>query len=293
MELAIKQNVVLGNYTTYGIGGSALFFSEARSGEEMYYLREFAKKKGILFFMLGLGSNVLFADEGFQGLVVYNQMLKMHFQGPIVTVESGVPLTQLIHAAAKLNLSGFEELAGIPGSIGGAIYGNAGVPGCELQDRLMHSMILEEQNSFPTIVQPQYFQFAYRSSVLKGRKDIVLAATFKLEPQPQVQAQRRINEVIKSRVLKQPSGKSCGSFFKNPGEFPSAGWLIEQVGCKGMREGGAIVSQKHANWILNTDNATTKDIVTLAKKIQEKVFKKFRVVLEPEVQIVPFNPFKK
>lgn len=293
MELTIKHNIALKDYTTYKIGGPALYFAEARNGEEMTGLREFAKSKKLPWMILGLGSNVLFTDEGFPGLVIYNQMLKIHFQGPIVTVEGGVPLTQLIHTAAKFNLGGMENLIGIPASIGGAIFGNAGVPNCEIRDRLMNAMILAEESNYPVVVQPDYFQFQYRESVLKRKKDILLAATFKFEPQPQIQIQRSINEILKSRILKQPAGKSCGSFFKNPGEFPSAGWLIEQAGCKGLQVGGAIVSPKHGNWILNVESASAKDILILAQKVHDIVFRKFNVSLEPEVRILPNNPFQK
>ena len=292
MELAIRKNIALKNFTTYKVGGPAMYFAEAHNGEEIFHLREFAKAKKVPFLIMGLGSNILFEDSGYPGLVVFNRMMRTHFQGPMVTVEGGVPLSQFINTAARLNLGGMEQLIGIPATVGGAIYGNAGVPGFEVSDLLMHALVLPADSHQPVIVQPDYFHFRYRHSHLKEIKDILLGATFRLEPKPRAQIQRDITSILKSRLLKQPAGPSCGSFFKNPGQFPSAGWLIDQAGCKGLKVGGATISEKHANWILNAQDATAGDIISLAQKVYEKVFQKFNILLEPEVQILPNNPFK-
>ena len=137
-----------------------------------------------------------------------------------------------------------------------------------------------------------YFQFGYRESKAKQTKDIILSATFKLIIQPALKIRAEINQYAKQRSLKQPIGNTCGSFFKNPGQFPSAGWLIEQAGCKGMKVGGAQVSEKHANFIMNIGKATSNDIINLTVEVHKIVKKKFNVDLKPEVQIVPHSPFK-
>lgn len=291
MELKVQKNVSLKQFCTYKTGGNALYFSSARSYEELFYLREFAKIQNIPYMILGGGSNVLFADEGYPGLVIYNQMKKIHFQGEIVTAESGASLSQLILLAAQNNLGGLSGLINVPGTMGGAVYGNAGIPDVYLSDVLMQGVILPENQSQPMVVNADYFNFGYRHSRLKESKDILISATLKLRFEPMIKIKAEINLYSKERALKQPAGFSCGSFFKNPDQFPSAGWLIEQAGCKGMKIGGALVSPKHANFILNTGEATSRDIITLTVRVHQIVKEKFNVSLQPEVQIVPQSPF--
>jgi len=292
MEIQIQKNVALRQFTTYHTGGPAQYFAVARDWQTFFHLREFAKKEGMPFLILGGGSNVLFADEGYPGMVVLNQMDKVAFHPEAVTSESGVHLMKLIALAAQRNMGGISALANVPGTVGGAVYGNAGTRDLWMGDALLSAIILPENGDKPMQVDKDYFKFGYRDSVIKKTKDIVLAATLKLKPTPAGVIRIEVNEYIKSRMAKQPMGLSCGSFFKNPTHFPSAGWLIEQAGCKGMKEGGAMVSDKHANFILNTGNATTKDILTLALKVHQMVKEKHNTILEPEVQIFPTNPFK-
>lgn len=292
MDIKVEQNIALSQFTTYNVGGPARFFARADDWKKMLGLREFAKKQGVPFLILGGGSNVLFSDEGYPGLVILNNMNKVRFHTHSVTAESGVSLSKVIVLAARHNLGGASGLATIPGTIGGAVYGNSGIPDIWIGDVFMHAEILPADGNGPIIVGPEYCQFGYRTSRFKRTNDIILSATFKLKPTPGPIIQAEMNEYIKSRTLKQPTGLSCGSFFKNPGQFPSAGWLIDQAGCKGMKVGGAQVSEKHANFIMNTGNATASDIIELAKQVYEKVDEKFSISLEPEVQILPKNPFK-
>jgi len=291
MELQVKKNVSLKEFCTYKTGGPAKFFAEARTWQEIYHLREFAKKHDVPYMILAGGSNILIADEGFPGLVIHNKMSKMHIQGELVTAESGVNLTKMALIAAQHNLGGISGLATVPGSVGGAVYGNAGIPDIYISDVLTHAVVLPENENKPMIVGPDYFQFGYRYSKVKRTRDIILSATFKLRIMPALKIRAEINQYIKERAAKQPMGNTCGSFFKNPGQFPSAGWLIEQAGCKGMKVGGAMVSPKHANFIMNTGNAKSSDIINLTVRVHQVVKKKFNVNLEPEVQIVPKSPF--
>jgi UDP-N-acetylmuramate dehydrogenase len=293
MNISVQQNVSIKEYNTFSVGGPVRFFAEAKNWQSFYGLREFAKKQGVPFMVLGGGSNVLFADDGYPGLVILNRMEKIIFHGETVTAESAVGTTKLVLIAAKHNLGGISGLANVPGSIGGAVYGNAGVPDVSIKDVFMNATILPANSNKPLIVGPDYAKFSYRDSHFKNTKDIILSATLQLKRMPAPLIKQEVSSYVKSRALKQPAGLTCGSFFKNPDHFPSAGWLIDQCGCKGMTEGGAQVSEKHANWIMNTGKATTSDIINLALKVHKMVKEKFNVELEPEVQILPENPFHK
>ena len=293
MNISVQQNVSTKEFNTYRVGGPARFFAEAKSWEAFFGLREFAKKQGVPFMVLGGGSNVLFADDGYPGLVILNRMEKIIFHGDTVTSESAVSTTKLVLIAAEHNLGGISGLANVPGSIGGAVYGNAGVPDVYIEDVFIHATILPVSSNKPLIVGPDYAKFGYRDSYFKKSKDIILSVTLQLRRTPAPLIKQEISHHVKSRALKQPAGLTCGSFFKNPDHFPSAGWLIDQSGCKGMEEGGAQVSEKHANWIMNVGRATASDIINLALKVHKKVKDKFNVDLEPEVQILPENPFRK
>ncbi len=291
MNINVQQNVSLKEYNTYRVGGPVRFFAEAKNWQTMFALREFSRQQGVPYMVLGGGSNVLFADDGYPGLVILNRMEKVIIHGDTVTAEGAVNTTQMVLICAKQNLGGISGLMNVPGSIGGAVYGNAGVPDVYINDIFLNATILPTGSNKPLIVGPDYAKFGYRDSHFKKTKDIILSATFKLKRVPAAVIKQEVNGYIKSRALKQPAGLTCGSFFKNPSAFPSAGWLIEQSGCKGMKVGGAEVSEKHANWIMNTGKATASDIINLGLKVHQKVKEKYNVVLEPEVQILPENPF--
>lgn len=291
MDIKVEQNVALSKFTTYGTGGPAKFFAYAKNWKEALGLREFAKIKGIPYIILGGGSNILFSDKGYPGLIIMNKMENIIINNDTVTAGGAVNVTKLILHLAQYNLGGISGLANVPGSIGGAVYGNAGVPDISISDVFMHAEILPTNSNKPLIVGSDYCQFSYRNSKFKQTKDIILSVTLKLKPMPKNLVRSEVNGYIKTRSIKQPFGHSCGSFFKNPGEFPSAGWLIDQSGCKGMKVGNAEVSTKHANFIMNKGGATTSDILKLALKVHTKVKKKYNVEMHPEVQIFPKNPF--
>lgn len=292
MNINVQQNVSLSQYNTFRVGGPVRYFSEAKNWEAFYALREFAKKQGVPFMVLGGGSNVLFADEGYPGLVILNRMEQVLFQGDTVTAQSAVNTTQLVFASAERNLGGISGLANVPGTIGGAVYGNAGIPDVYISDIFLNATILPTNGDKPIIVGADYAKFGYRTSYFKTSKDIILSATLQLKRMPATLIKEEVNQYLRARLAKQPAGLTCGSFFKNPSSFPSAGWLIEQSGCKGMKVGGAQISEKHANFFMNTGNAKASDIINLALKVHAAVKEKYGIELEPEVQIVPVNPFK-
>ncbi len=293
MQINVEQNVSLKELTTFRVGGPVRYFAKARDWEAIYGLREFAKQQQVPYMILGGGSNVLFADDGYPGLIILNQMDQMNFQGNTVTAEGAVTWHKLVMAAAELNLGGISGFCNVPGTIGGAVYGNAGIPELCMADVFLAATILPSNGDKPLIVGSDYAQFGYRTSYFKQSKDIILSVTMPLRPMPNLLIKQEVNSYIKSRVMKQPAGLTCGSFFKNPDHFPSAGWLIEQAGCKGMSLGDAQVSEKHANFFMNKGRATASDILNLALKVHKMVKEKFEVELEPEVQILPENPFLK
>ena len=292
MQLKIQQNVALAPYTTYGTGGPARYFAVCDHWEKIFHAREFAKKEGLPYMLLGGGSNVLIADEGYPGLVILNSMTKATFQKNKVIAESGVNVTKLVLLAAKQGLGGISGLINVPGTIGGAVYGNAGVPDVWIGDVLTEAVVLPNNGNKPVVMKNKDFKFGYRTSILKQTKDIVLSATLKLKTAKPEELKLEIQHYTRERTAKQPIGRCCGSFFKNPGDFPSAGWLLDQAGCKGMKVGDAEISEKHANFFMNKGHATSTDILELAKKAHKMVKEKFDVHMEPEVQIIPENPFK-
>jgi len=291
MKLEIKNNISLKDFTTYKTGGSAKFLIEVTNNEEMMQARHHARAENLEYILLGGGSNMLFADDGYDGLVILNKMDKIRYEAETVTVEGGVSIAMMVLGACKKDLGGISGMINVPGSVGGAVYGNAGIPDIWIGDILLEAVILPEDGYEPTIVKRDYFEFDYRYSILKKTKDIILSVTLNLEFKPEAETKEEIKKYSQERNAKQPIGKCCGSFFKNPeGEKP-AGWLIENAGCKGMKVGDAEISEKHANFIMNTGNATTKDILDLALKAHKMVKDKFGVSLKPEVQIIPDNPF--
>lgn len=293
MQINIEQNISLKEFTTFRVGGPVRYFAKAKNWETIYGLREFAKKQGVPYLILGGGSNVIFTDDGYPGLVILNQMDKIQFHGDSVTAEGAVTWTKLIASATELNLGGISGFSNVPGTVGGAVYGNAGIPDMCMADIFMTATILPTNGHQPIIVGPEYGQFGYRASHFKQTKDIVLSVTLQLRSMPAPFIKQEVTNYIKTRIMKQPPGLTCGSFFKNPSHFPSAGWLIEQAGCKGMTEGEAFVSDKHANFFLNKGKATASDVLNLALKVHQKVKEKFDINLEPEVQIYPQNPFSR
>lgn len=303
LQHLIQEHIPLKLYTTFGIGGPARYFAEADSIEKFWELYLWGIKNQQKIFILGMGSNVVFPDEGFDGLVIRYTARRFTFQQNIAVVEAAMPLSALILEAEKQNLGGFEKLFGIPGSLGGAIFNNAGAHGTEIGNFVESALIFEIPRDIelkamrvldphnltlqkPRIVKPDYFKFAYRDSILHRNKAIVLSVTLELQEKPQEEIQKIREEITIWRKEKQPLGKSAGSFFKNPSSDMSAGYLLDQIGAKGMRAGDIKVSQKHANFLINTGKGTFSDLQKLSVKLSEMVEQKFQIKLEKEVEFV-------
>src|SRR3989339_52048 len=276
----IKKSESLSKHSTFRVGGEAKYFYECGNTKEIPDLIRWAYHNKLPFFVLGGGSNVIFPDKGFDGLVIKITASEIKVGKTQITAEAGAKLMQVAKIAGENDLGGIEEFISIPGSVGGAVRGNAGCFGKEISSVLRAAWILKAGRVQK--VGKDYFNFSYRYSRLKDTHEVLLKAVFSIHKGCD---QKRMKEVLALRKEKQPWGLSAGSFFKNP-NGASAGELIEKCGLKGKTFGGAQISEKHANFILNLGSAKASDILALAKMAQDAVKEKFDVDLEPEVQIV-------
>ncbi len=338
--LEIKKDVLLSSYTTFRIGGPARFFAEIKSEDELSEALKYAKENNLKFFILGGGSNVLVSDQGYDGIVIKNKLSAFSFQLSACTikVDAGVPLAKVVSESVNNGLTGMEWAAGIPGTAGGAVRGNAGAFGGSMRNVVENVRVLEISN-FPVSPAGRQFpisnknqnakckmqnddvkiknfankkcKFDYRNSIFKKNKNlIILSITIKLQPGNKKEIQNEVKKIIIKRTAKQPKGMaSAGSFFMNPAikngelkkEFEEdkgikckndkipAGWLIDRAGLKGKKIGGAMVSEKHTNFIVNTGNATAEDVIMLVSYIKQQVRDKFGVELAEEVQYLGFD----
>ncbi len=284
----ISENVSLKPYTTYKTGGNARYFAKPTNIIELLDALSFANDNAIPYEILGGGANVLISDDGYNGLIISTLELdnSLTHKDNLISVGASKPLSALVMYAINNSLSGIEKLIGIPGSVGGAIMMNAGAYGVEVKD-VLESVLVLGANGEVTKLSNTECLFGYRKSEgLDGC--IVLNATFKLEHGDKALLEQTKSEILKTRAEKQPLDKpSCGSVFKRP-EGNYAGTLIEQAGLKGKRIGGAMISDKHANFILNVDNATSSDILALIELAKAEVMRGSGVALECEVRIL--NP---
>lgn len=276
-------------FTSFRTGGPATLFLRVESADQLAGAICTARRLGVFFFLLGGGSNLLVADAGYDGLVI-----KLDIRGLRVveeaTIESGAGenLMDLVEFARDNGLAGLEFAAGIWGTVGGAVYGNAGAFGGEIGD-IIADLTLVDSDGNITTVGPDHCCFAYRDSALKRTGEVVVLVRFKLQPGEPTRIKERIDEILALRVAKHPDQLTAGCFFKNipdpkepHGKLP-AGRLLEEAGVKGLSVGGARVFDKHANIIVNTGTATSGDIRRLADLMKEKVRTRFGIELQEEV----------
>ena len=283
--MKIIQNEPMKNHTTFKIGGFADEFCEAASIQDVFSALEYAKEKNLPIFVMGNGSNLLVSDKGIRGLVLKlsDKFSKCEIIGDIIRAESGILLSSLSKTAQKNSLTGMEFAAGIPGTLGGAIYMNAGAYGGEMKD-IVKSVTYLKYGEIKKI--ESGFGFGYRKSVFADSNAIILEAELKLEKGNSDEIWAKMEELKKRRVEKQPlSMASAGSTFKRP-EGYFAGKLIEDAGLKGYAVGGAAVSEKHSGFVVNKGNAKAEDVISLIRYIQKTVKEKFGVELETEVKMV-------
>jgi len=277
----------LSKYGTYRIGGFADFFVEAKSEEELVEALDWASTRDIPFFIFGGGSNLLFDDEGFRGLIIRLRTRNLKVDGNLLHADGGVLASKLVDMAATHGLTGLEAWKGLPGTVGGAVYGNAGCFGVETKDVLKEARLWlpsEGVQTYPA----EWFEYDYRESKLKKNPGaVVISATFELQEGDQAAILDKMNEIQKLRITKQPPGLSTGSFFKNPAGEKSAGQLIDEAGLKGFVMGPMKISEHHANFFMNLGEATSADVNALAEHVQDVVKEKHGIELEREVISVP------
>ncbi len=285
ITMDIRENVNLSLYNTFHTGGAAQFFAEVKTVEAAQEALLYAHKHQLPVLFLGGGSNVLFPDEGIKGLVIKNSInFIQSLDDTHLSVGAGVYTTSLAQHCLKLKLSGIEALFGLPGTVGGAIRGNAGTLGTEIKDVLVDVTLIDDNNQLQTYP-ASYFEFEYRESILKRIPHFVTHCTIALTPGDEALIQNKMIETKNWRKDKQPGGFTAGSYFKNP-PGTSAGALIDQAGLRGFNLGPAQVSPKHANFLTNTGKATTKDVIMLAAHVKKIVLEKFGIELEEEVKII-------
>jgi UDP-N-acetylmuramate dehydrogenase len=284
----VKENVLLAPYTSARIGGPADVLITANSSDELAGIMSFIWQQGLDYFILGGGSNVLVSDKGARGVTVLNRAKAVRFEAgsrPKVWVESGVVFSNLANRCAAKGLSGLEWAATVPGTIGGAVYGNAGAFEGDMAGNLIQAELLTEHGREQWPVAKM--GYGYRTSVLKrgGMKAIVLAAELSLKNATKEEVAVKIGQFSERRKSTQPPGASMGSMFKNP-EGDYAGRLIEAAGLKGTRIGNAEISPVHGNFFVNHGETKASDVRALIELVRKTVREKFEVALELEVELV-------
>jgi UDP-N-acetylmuramate dehydrogenase len=291
MKRGILEDQPLAPLTTWKIGGLAARLAAPADLEDVYRLMRLAQERGWPLFFLGRGSNVLIADAGLPGLTLHlaKSLQGLERDDDMLRVGAGVALPRLAQAAARLGFAGFEFLAGIPGTVGAALRLNAGAEGKSLGDLLRRVWVATPRLQLMEF-QPQELGLGYRSSLLLNFPHwLVVEAEFNLsEPGNPETIKARMRELLLARRARQPANpRSCGSVFKNPLSGPGAGWLIDQIRFKGRSCGDAVVSRKHANFILNRGQATAAQVKALIQEIQATVWRTQGVALKREVIFLP------
>ncbi len=283
----VKLNEPMKNHTTFKIGGNADYVVFPENEEQIFAVLSLAKSENIPVTVLGNGSNVLVGDKGIRGIVMIigKNMSRVTVIGEAVTAQSGILLSRLANIIYESSLKGFEFASGIPGSLGGAVYMNAGAYGEEIAP-LIESVTYVDPASGIKTINGADCDFAYRRTFFTDKDYIITACTLKLKKGDKAQIKAKTDDLRERRTSKQPLDKpSAGSTFKRP-EGYYAGALIEGAELKGTKIGGAEISPKHAGFVVNSNGATAKDVLNLIMHTQKTVEDKFGVKLEPEVKII-------
>ena len=284
----VTENEPLASRTSFGIGGPADFFVEPGRADGIEKAIEGSRERGIPYFLLGAGTNLLVADAGVEGLVVRVATREHHIEGTRITAAAGLKMMRLARIAADANLRGFEFAIGVPGSVGGAVYQNAGCWGKEMREVLVEACGFVPGSGKKKWT-PADLRFGYRTSALRegGLKGgFVVEATIQLHRGDGEEAKAQMAKLTRERNDTQPiKTKNCGSVFKNP-PGDSAGRLVQAAGLKGLRQGAAVISELHGNFIVNEGGATAADVAKLIERAQAEVKRRFNADLEAEVEMV-------
>ncbi len=297
-----KSGALMKKHTTIKIGGPAEYFISVSDSQKLVELLNFLSGEDVRYFILGSGSNVLFPDSGFEGVVINITTNNISVSDEAITVEAGVLLSHLVETAIKNHLTGLEWAVGIPGTVGGAIRGNAGAMGEDIAKTIEQVKIWRDGEV--QVLPKEQCEFSYRTSSIKLHGGVVLDAKFKLLAGQPSEILKKIQNNLLHRQTKYPQNPSAGSFFKNirlenwPGEasvLPQmfrdrgavpVGWMTESLGIKGLRIGNAGLSEEHGNFIVNLGDARAEEVLQVVEEVKEKVYNKYGVELEPEVEII-------
>ena len=285
-KLIVQNNVSMKKYTTFKVGGEAKIFITPLTIDSLSQALKIISESDYPFFVLGSGSNIIVSDNGYEGIVIYLEKLnKVTVNNNIITAETGLSLSKLANKAKEASLSGLEFSSGIPGSLGGALFMNAGAYGGEMKDVVESVLTLDHKGNYKE-VNAEKLNLSYRDSLLQKENLIAVKANIKLKKGDKEKIAAKMKELNKKRKEKQPlSWPSAGSIFKRP-ENDYAGRLIEEAGLKGYSIGDAQVSKKHAGFIINKGKATANEIKELIKNIQEQVYKMSGIKLEIEPKFI-------
>ncbi|MCT4777394.1 MULTISPECIES: UDP-N-acetylmuramate dehydrogenase [Exiguobacterium] len=282
----VQQDEPLSAHTYTKLGGKADYFVAPHTYEEVQAVLELAHRENVPFMILGFGSNLIVRDGGLRGIVLnLNELKTIRRDGNQLIAQAGAAIIDVSRQALTEELSGLEFACGIPGTVGGAVYMNAGAYGGETKDVITSAVVLSPEGQLMTLTKDE-LDLDYRTSRISKDGLIVLEATFELEPLGYEAIKDVMDDLTYKRESKQPlEYPSCGSVFKRPpGYF--AGKLIQDCGLQGKRIGGAEVSLKHAGFIVNIDEATATEYISLIRHVQATVKEKFEIELEPEVKII-------
>jgi UDP-N-acetylmuramate dehydrogenase len=305
----IQQDMPLRDKNWFQTGGSASFFAQPQNEHQFLQALAFARAKHLPIFMLGQGANILINDEGFDGLVIRPQLTTISHEilsdhQVLVYAGAGATMDSLIEYCLSHNMLGLEEFSGIPGTIGGSVYINLHYFQFLLSQFLVQGQVIDTQGNTITTVSTEWFNFGYNQSRLQQQTHYLTSATFKLRLASELEtayARGRRTEIVRHRMTRYPATHTCGSFFRNfydhevshtEKKLIYVAYYLDKIGVKGsLKVGNAVVSHQHANMIVNKDNASSADIIMLARTMQELVQKEFGIIPQPECQLVGFKEY--
>lgn len=288
-NIRVLRNEPMSKHTSFKTGGNADIFVKVMNIDEIKYLLDISKKYNSKITIIGNGTNILVKDNGIRGIVVKVNLLNCNIKKDeeklTIVVGSGVSLAKVSRLAEENSASGLEFAVGIPGSIGGAVYMNAGAYGSEMKNVVVSTKYMDYQGNIKELTNEEQ-KFEYRSSIFSNIDGIILQTKIELPIGNRNEIHDMMEKNRNSRIEKQPLDKpNAGSTFKRGNGFITA-QLIDKCGLKGYKIGGAIVSNKHAGFIVNQENASTKDILDLIEYVKEKVYEKYKVKIELEIQVL-------
>ena len=306
----IQTDVPLHAKNWFKTGGTASYFAQPKNACEFQQALEFAQTYSLPIFILGHGANILISDQGFNGLVIQPQLTAINTtlanNTALVTVGAGVSMHDLILFCLNATIIGLEEFSGIPGTVGGSLFINLHYFEFLIEQFLIHATVIEKHTGKIAIVDTAWFEFGYNKSKLQQENYYLVDATFRLKKVTDLEAayaRGRHIEIIRHREKKYPVQNTCGSFFRNffdhevtlisnGKKMIYVAYYLDKIGIKGvLQKGNAIVSYQHANMIVNQGNATSDDIICLAKTMQEMVYREFGIIPQPECRLIGFKEY--